>query len=264
MRRETLTVFVFLATVSLAASNPAALEDGDGGTSASQTRTDDEAVQNRLHDLEVKYQKTGDASYLFERVLTLEEVGEYEFALEILRNHRGEFEAQDDIDGVAIVEQRLRDRLADDADSSAGGASTPSSRTDTSGSDVLGWTLTGTGTLAVAGGIVQIVAAENRAKRLRCSPAVRGPDAAGCAGVDPYPDLSRNEFDRKKAGISRQRWIGVGLTGLGVAAAGWGIYRLLDDGSTGTADGGGSGDVAVRGTAVWTPDGPRLRLDVRF
>ncbi len=263
MHASNMVVWMVAAAVSLASFDLAARED-DAPDEESAAPAGDETeadARERLRRLEAKYQKTGDPSYLFERVLTLERLGEYQFALEILNNHRAEFESHAEIDEVAVVEQRLRDRVSVEQDESDRPPTGGSQRADRSGTDLVGWTLTGAGVLAVGGGISQILVAEHRARRLRCSPVSRGPEADGCGGVEPYTGLSRGEFEGKQAAVGRRRWIGVALTGVGTAAAGWGLYRLIR-----AAGSEASPEAAAlpRWTPGWRAGAPTLRLRWRF
>ena len=218
---------------------PAAAAAGSGGTGRGEEAAD---LSERLHQLEGKYQKTEDPKYLYRRLLVLEKMGEHEFALEILENHRESFVADPEISNVAVVEQRLRDAIADreEAASSGAGADSGSSRASGGRADILGWVLTGAGAATLGGGIAGLLVAESQANKLRCSPAGRGPDAAGCGGVSAYGKLSAAEFDRRKTRVRTLRIVGIGLSAVGVGAATWGLVRLL--------------------TAERSPDAARARL----
>jgi hypothetical protein len=178
----------------------------------------EEQSEDRLRRLEAQYQQTGDPRYRFQRVLTLEEMGEYAFALTVLEENRAAFESDPEITGVALVEQRLRDKRREAA--AASGASS------TGDPSTVGWLLTAGGTALTAGGVASLLVAEGRARRLHCSPVSNGP-AADCAGVDPYTGLTAAEFDTKKRGVTTLRGLGIGLGAVGLTAAGWGLVRLL-------------------------------------
>ena len=186
---------------------------------ATQEAGAEDQPEDRLRRLEAKYQQTGDPQYRFRRVLTLEEMGEYAFALTVLQENRSAFESDPEITGVALVEQRLRDKRDEASGGSPGGSSAGDSQT-------VGWLLTAGGTALTAGGVASLLVAEGRARRLHCSTASNGP-AADCAGVDPYTGLTAAEFDAKKRGVNTLRGLGIGLGAVGLTAAGWGLVRLL-------------------------------------
>jgi len=188
-------------------------------------------------------------------------MGEYEFALEVLEEYRGDFESSDEVDGVAVVEQRLYE-------ATGGAASTGPSRGEESTgrtgnrSDVLGWMLVAGGGAAAIGGAFPIAIAESRAQRLRCSPAAEGPSADGCGGVDEYRGLSSSEFGQKSRSVTTLRVLGIGLAAVGTGAAGWGIYRLASGSSRSAARADGVGALRVRPT-VWTA-GATLQIQFDF
>ncbi|MFB6373460.1 MAG: hypothetical protein ABEN55_10170 [Bradymonadaceae bacterium] len=194
------------------------------------TESDGEAAKRRLRELEARDEKTGEPTYLFERVLTLEKMGEYQFALEIIEKHREEFEDDPNIDGLAVVEQRLRREI------SGGEGDEAAKSGESSDTDVLGWTLSEVGVGALAGGLTSILVAEHRATRLRCSPASGSSGSGGCGGVEPYTDLTRRQFDRKRNGVRTLRVVGIGLGAVGTGLATWGVIRLVNGDTARTAD----------------------------
>ena len=214
-----------------------------------------EAMKRRLRTLEAKYEETGDPTFLFERAMTLEEMGEYAFALEIIEQHREDFEQDPDIDGVAVAEQRLRRHLSDGASGGSGGGD---ARRD--GPGVFGWTLTGVGAATLAGGVTSILVAEHRAKRLRCSPVSDGSGGAGCEGVEPYTELAHEEFDQKSRGVRTLRGVGIGLSLAGVGLAAWGVVRLVSGGRSGAS----ASAARVRPTVGWGRSGAVFGIDVGF
>lgn len=224
-------------------------------TSADAERAD--AMERRLRKLEAKYEKTGEPEYLFERALTLEDMGEYQFALQIIENHREDFEAASSVDGVAVVEQRLRRRISEEPSENEGGDSTAAR----GGVDLLGWTLTGVGSAVLTAGTVSVWVAERRARRLRCSAASEGSAAEGCDGVDPYAGLSPSEFDAKRKGVRVRRAVGLGLGAAGVGLATWGIVRLASvRGRTRAARTSPGVDPSI----VWNTNGARVGFRIAF
>lgn len=276
--REWTVRFVSLvfAAAAMTICGPAVAEESDGSAETGSEEIDaregatEGDLEEKLRRLQAKYKETGDSEYLFERVLTLEKMGEHEFALEVLRENRDAFVSNEDVEGVAVVEQRLIDatdteesRAAEETD----GASEPASqrRTDSGGADVLGIALTGVGAAALAGGIVQLVVTDGRARELRCSPSAEGPDADGCEGVDAVRFESKSEFDDAKRSVRNRRIVGWSLSVVGAGLAGYGVYRLVWGEDTG---GGEASARAASGrprvSAAVNPRGAALRLSVDF
>lgn len=216
--------------------------------------TGSEPTERDLRELEAKYEETGEPKYLFERALTLEKMGEYQFALKIIEKHRKTFENDPDVDGVSVVEQRLRRRVSDGSDGET---------THRGGPGPWDWILVGTGAGSLAGGLTSILVADHRAKRLRCSPVSQGPDATGCGGVTPYSELSRSEFDAKRRGVRTLRAVGIGLGAAGLGLATWGVVRMLD-GTDRSRSADGRAALQVRPALAWTPNEVELSLELRF
>jgi len=255
--------WICLGFLLAACSAPARADGGaeEGATEASEqsgeSAPSEKQLRERLRRLEAKYKETGNPRFKFERVLMLEKMGEYEFALEVLQNHRDEFVSSSEVQGVAVVEQRLRDEV--NGAGGGGGGSDGGGQTD-----VLGGALVGGGGAAAAGGVASLLVANSKAERLRCSPSSEGPSADGCGGVDEYRGLSQSEFDDKSSTVTTLRVLGAGLAAVGVGAAGWGVYRLVA-GTTErrTADGRAeAGGVKLR-PSIWT-GGAKLQLRVAF
>lgn len=231
-------------------TTPAAQQRPEAAAQAAEAESVEEP-EARLRELEAKYEQTGEARYLYERVLTLEEMGEYQFALSVLREHRRLFEESGQIRGVALLEQRLEDAV----DGAAAGEPRESS-----GGKATGWILVGGGLASIGGGVTGLLVAESNAKRLRCSPASLGPEAPGCDGVSPYDGLSSEEFDRKSNGVSTLRGVGIGLTAVGVGLAGYGVIRLLIPRRRATAA--ESAPAPLVGTLL--PGGAAVQLRLQF
>lgn len=265
-----------VVAAAIAISGTAVAEESGGAAETGSEEADareetaEGDLEEKLRRLQAKYKETGDAEYLFERVLTLEKMGEHAFALEVLRENRESFVSNEDVEGVSVVEQRLID--AADADESraaneTGGASEPTDRgrSDSGGTDVLGIALTGVGAAALTGGIVQLVVTNGRAKELRCSPSAEGPNADGCDGVDPARFDSKSEFDDAERSVRNRRIVGWSLSVVGAGLAGYGVYRLVWGGS---ADGGGASAKSAtdgpRFSAAANPKGAALRLSIDF
>lgn len=194
----------------LGAASPAvAAGDRDHGDEGSGT-------SDELQRLEREYQETGDLQYLYQRVLLLEEMGESEFALQIIRDNYEGFQSHPEIDGVALTEQRLVEVVAGPENDRVG-------RT----SDAFGWILTGGGLATSVSGVLVVASAEATARRLQCSPQSSAYDPRECRGVESYEGLTRRGFEDKSAAVGRSRWVGVGLITLGLAATSWGMYRLI-------------------------------------
>jgi len=249
IQRET-SALVALALVVGVAGPLQAEPTGERGEREENTAA--ESKREELRRLQAKYSETGEAKYMFRRVLTLEEMGEYEFALEVLEEHRREFESSSDVDGVAGVEQRLRDRLNGSPGASEG-----------SSGDALGWGLLGGGLAGAVGGSVPLVIAETQAKRLRCSPVSEGPNADGCGGVDEYRGLSRSEFRSHSDRVTLLRIVGIGVGTLGLGVASWGLLRLLVTDETRSPN--TAFDVSgPRVSGAFWKGGGHLQLEIRF
>ncbi|QDG49867.1 hypothetical protein FIV42_03660 [Persicimonas caeni] len=166
-----------------------------------------------LELLELAYRAEPQPRFIHRRILVLEKMGELQLALDVLDDYRDQLAGAPDVENVAVLEQRLRQQLAQSEDHT------------TSEADVFGWSLVGGGTALVAGGIASLVYAEGEAERLRCSNQSNA-DKSGCAGVDAYSQLSAEQFDQKRTGVTTYRVVGAGLSAVGISALGWGIYRL--------------------------------------
>jgi len=240
--------WLITCAVLLSFPSPSGAQDGSSG--------DREPTDRQLRRLEAKYEETGEPKYLFERALTLEQMEEYQFALEIIEQHREAFENDSDVEGVAVVEQRLRRHV----DGSAGSGGETARR---DGPGPVDWTLLGVGAGSVAGGVTAILVAEHRAKRLRCSPASDGDVASGCGGVRPYTGLTRPEFDAKRRGVRTLRGLGIGFGAVGLGLATWGVVRMVQPADRSRPEDRRAG-LRFRPTLAWTSGGAGVGLTFRF
>ena len=188
-----LTLTVFLAAA------PAAAQDA-----AAELATVDAAVGERRWDdalaaLERAYLADPDPYYLYRRVLVLEQMGEYELGLQVLRENRDALLASDRVNDLAVVEERLE----------AAHAAPPRS-------NALPIALTAGGAaLAVTGGVLLAVA-QSKFARLHCL-------------YDPTPcgaPIPRAEFDSRVAGARTTRIVGAVLLPLGAVGIAAGVMTF--------------------------------------
>ncbi len=225
-RSVRLVVFVLCATL-IAAPALAQEPPADVNYQKALVAEKDGHFDQALDFLEQAYRAEPKPRYIHRRILVLEKMGEYKLALDVLEDYRQKLVDAPDVHNLAVLEQRLHQELAQKA---AGGD-------DRAHADVFGWSLVGGGAVLLAGGVASLFYAEGEAEKLRCSP---GSTAAktGCSGVDAYGAMSANEFDQKSGHVTTFRLLGGGLSAVGVAAVGWGIYRLVDTESSAQADAG--------------------------
>ncbi len=170
--------------------------------------------QEALELLELAYRSEPNARYIHRRILVLEKMGEIDLALDVLDDYRDQLVASPEVQNLAVLEQRLRQQ-ADEA----------RANDETADTDIFGWTLVGGGSALVVGGVASLLHAQGEAERLRCSE-LSNASKTGCDGVDAYAEIAQEQFDQKRSNVSTFRGVGAGLSAVGVAALGWGIYRL--------------------------------------
>lgn len=210
-----LVALVLLAPQATLAGPPEAQSQYQEATAAYEA----ENYERALSLLERAFIEDGRGLYMYQRAVVLEAMGEPQLALDVLQEHRETIESDPEVEGLSILEQRLVAKTNGEVsgEHSVGGQT-----------DWLGWSLVGGGTAVTATGAVLLVVAEGEAERLRCSPSSSNPDKSGCDGVDAYGALSSAEFASKSDDVSLYRYAGIGATAVGLAAVGWGVWRLVD------------------------------------
>lgn len=195
-----------------------------------------------------------DGLLIYERVLTLEAMGEEEIALTVIGENRDVLLRHTQVNDLAIVEQRLTDAVEKSTDATIGdgkadgqakGKGDPVvTKTETAGSDTpwLGWTAVAVGAAGLTIGTILLVVAEADAVDLRCDDCSSGP-----AGRD----ITRQEFDDRKSSIRTRRIVGGVSLGIGTAALAYGLYEILThEPAAAPDDSGVSFDVHRRGIGV--------------
>ncbi len=215
-----------------------------------------------------------DGQVLYERVLTLEAMGEVELALQVVDDKRDVMLRHPEVNDLAVVEQRLisaRDQQSNtvvdpsegnDGDKTAGDKTadqkdtTETSNEDTApaGSSVASWIAIGAGGAAIAGGAILMVSAGSDADELRCAGLSPEPS---CAPDELNPGVSREEYDDQRSSITIRRVVGGTLIGLGAASIAWGIYDLLTGDSEPTSEPSSTTQIEV------TPTQSGLSIGVR-
>lgn len=213
---------------------------------------EDEEYRRALDLLDLAERKEAKPRFAYQRILVLEELGEYDQALELLEGRRQELAGEPGVGDLTALEQRLEE--ASSAASNADEADTASS----GGTDLVGWGAAASGLAATVGGTISLLAAESQVDQLRCSGVYPADQRTGCEGVDAPDELTRAEFDERHGRIDTFRMLGGGLLGAGALAAGYAAYRFWWSG--------GSADASAHAlsTAIAPDGGVRLQWVWRF
>ncbi len=211
--------------------------------------------------LDRAYRYDDNPLYRYNEILALEGAGEYETALELLDAHKEELE---DLEGTDDIDE-LRTDLEEAAEDRRKRAEKPDAveipdepRDEESvddGPHIAGWTLVGTGTAALAGGLVvgSGILIDDTIDRLEGSTTPE--DARQIYDDTPH------DRDDDEATLRTHQFLAAGLLTGGVVAAATGASLLwLDAGSESAADPGASMSLQP----YVTTDGSGLLLHRRF
>ncbi|MFW5967470.1 MAG: hypothetical protein ACOCV2_08130 [Persicimonas sp.] len=183
---------------------------------------EDREYRRALDLLELAERKEPKPQFTYERILVLEELGEYDQALALLDSERRELAGESGVGDLTALEERLQEaRTAQVSDDETSG------HTDRASTDVLGWSLAATGVAAALGGGGSLLAAESQVGQLRCAGIYPEAQRTGCAGVDAPDQLTRQEFEERSGRIRTLRIVGSSLLGIGAVTTAYATYRLL-------------------------------------
>lgn len=198
----------WMLTIWLMAA-PAAAQVLDAGMEleVAEAALEEERWDDALAALERAYLADPDPYFLYRRILVLEEMGEYELGLQVLRENRDVLLGSERVNDLVIVEERLES-----------GAAQPFSSPRPNNTVPL--VLVGAGSSFLVGGAVLLLGAQSVVARLH--------DLFE-DGMTPLP--TREEFERRVRTAETFRTVGGIAVGLGVAGVALGLltWRTGED-----------------------------------
>lgn len=220
--------------------SPATQDDRSGAEHYARAVEAREAgnLEAALRELELAYRVDSNPRYVHTRILVLEELGHATYALRLLRSHRAALEKLDATPTVWKLEERLRQAvqrdgaaetsesdLHSDTDTDPDAQAATTDKAERSDPDILGLLTLGSGLVLVGAGTGLWVGGLRIDARLRCTPA-SGLPSSGCED-DGFGDISVDTYDRRRARSRTFVTVGIAAIATGVAAAGFGMYRLF-------------------------------------
>lgn len=165
-----------------------------------------------------QFEEPDNGLYIYERVLTLEAMGEYDLALELVEDQRDTLIKHPDINDLVVVEERITQKAGQSAEESVSEDELVAEETSPANRPVLGYVLTGTGSVLVTGaGILFLIQSDDRS------------ELSACSLNDP--NCAPREFDRRTDRVNTLRTISIATGVVGLGMVGWGVYELLTQGS---------------------------------